>query len=87
MSIRVRFAPSPTGPLHVGNIYVALNNWLFAKKQGGQFLLRLDDTDRERSTLAFAAIIEDDLKWLGLKWDEFTRQSDRIDTYEAAATS
>jgi glutamyl-tRNA synthetase len=86
MSIRVRFAPSPTGRLHVGNIYVALNNWLFAKKQGGQFLLRLDDTDRERSTLAFAAIIEDDLKWLGLKWDEFTRQSDRIDTYEAAAT-
>jgi glutamyl-tRNA synthetase len=85
MSIRVRFAPSPTGRLHVGNIYVALNNWLFAKKQGGQFLLRLDDTDRERSTLAFAAIIEDDLKWLGLKWDEFTRQSDRIDTYEAAA--
>jgi len=85
MSIRVRFAPSPTGRLHVGNIYVALNNWLFAKRQGGQFLLRLDDTDRERSTLAFAAIIEDDLRWLGLAWDEFTRQSDRIDTYEAAA--
>lgn len=85
MSIRVRFAPSPTGRLHVGNIYVALNNWLFAKKQGGKFLLRLDDTDRERSTLAFAAVIEDDLKWLGLAWDEFARQSDRIDTYEAAA--
>jgi glutamyl-tRNA synthetase len=85
MSIRVRFAPSPTGRLHVGNIYVALNNWLFAKKNGGKFLLRLDDTDRERSTLAFAAIIEDDLRWLGLTWDEFTRQSDRIDTYEAAA--
>ncbi len=86
MSIRVRFAPSPTGRLHVGNIYVALNNWLFAKKQGGQFLLRLDDTDRERSTLAFGAIIEDDLKWLGLNWDAFTRQSDRIGTYEAAAS-
>jgi glutamyl-tRNA synthetase len=85
MSIRVRFAPSPTGRLHVGNIYVALNNWLFARKHDGQFLLRLDDTDRERSTLAFAAIIEDDLKWLGLQWDEFVRQSDRIDTYEAAA--
>jgi glutamyl-tRNA synthetase len=85
MSIRVRFAPSPTGRLHVGNIYVALNNWLFARRHDGQFLLRLDDTDRERSTLAFAAIIEDDLKWLGLKWDEFARQSDRIDTYEAAA--
>lgn len=85
MSIRVRFAPSPTGRLHVGNIYVALNNWLFARKHDGQFLLRLDDTDRERSTLAFAAIIEDDLKWLGLRWDEFARQSDRIDTYAAAA--
>jgi glutamyl-tRNA synthetase len=85
MSIRVRFAPSPTGRLHVGNIYVALNNWLFAKKQGGRFLLRLDDTDRERSTLGFAAVIEDDLKWLGLAWDEFTRQSDRIGTYETAA--
>ena len=85
MPIRVRFAPSPTGRLHVGNIYVALNNWLFARKQGGEFLLRLDDTDRERSTLAYAAIIEADLKWLGLAWDAFARQSDRIDTYEAAA--
>jgi len=85
MSIRVRFAPSPTGRLHVGNIYVALNNWLFAKKSGGRFLLRFDDTDRERSTLAFAALIEDDLKWLGLRWDELARQSDRIETYQAAA--
>jgi glutamyl-tRNA synthetase len=85
MSIRVRFAPSPTGRLHVGNIYVALNNWLFARKNGGTFLLRLDDTDRERSTAEFAAGIEDDLRWLGLGWDEFTRQSDRIATYEAAA--
>jgi glutamyl-tRNA synthetase len=85
MSIRVRFAPSPTGRLHVGNIYVALNNWLFAKRQSGAFLLRLDDTDRERSTLAHAAVIEDDLKWLGLEWDAFARQSDRIDIYEAAA--
>jgi glutamyl-tRNA synthetase len=85
MSVRVRFAPSPTGRLHVGNIYVALNNWLFARRRGGRFLLRLDDTDRERSTAAFAEGIEADLKWLGLAWDEFTRQSDRIDTYEAAA--
>ncbi|HEY4166471.1 MAG TPA: glutamate--tRNA ligase [Reyranella sp.] len=85
MSVRVRFAPSPTGRLHVGNIYVALNNWLFAKQRGGHFLLRLDDTDRERSTVAFAEGIEADLQWLGLAWDEFTRQSDRIDTYEAAA--
>jgi len=85
MSIRVRFAPSPTGRLHVGNIYVALNNWLFAKQRGGHFLLRLDDTDRERSTEAFAVAIQADLKWLGLAWDEFTRQSERIATYDAAA--
>ena len=57
MTVRVRFAPSPTGRLHVGNIYIALNNWLFAKKHGGQFLLRLDDTDIERSTPEFAAAI------------------------------
>jgi glutamyl-tRNA synthetase len=85
MSARVRFAPSPTGRLHVGNIYVALNNWLFARQRGGRFILRLDDTDRERSTAAFAEAIEADLKWLGLAWDEFTRQSERIETYEAAA--
>lgn len=85
MSIRVRFAPSPTGRLHVGNIYVALNNWLFAKRQGGQFILRLDDTDRERSSEAFADAIKADLAWLGLVWDEFTRQSERIATYDAAA--
>jgi glutamyl-tRNA synthetase len=85
MSIRVRFAPSPTGRLHVGNIYVALNNWLFAKQRGGHFLLRLDDTDRERSTQVFADAIQADLTWLGLAWDEFTRQSERIATYDAAA--
>ena len=85
MSIRVRFAPSPTGRLHVGNIYVALNNWLFAKKQAGQFILRLDDTDRERSTEEFANAIQADLTWLGLAWDEFTRQSERLATYDAAA--
>jgi len=85
MSIRVRFAPSPTGRLHVGNIYVALNNWLFAKQRGGHSLLRLDDTDRERSTQEFADAIQADLTWLGLVWDEFTRQSERIATYDAAA--
>jgi glutamyl-tRNA synthetase len=85
MSIRVRFAPSPTGRLHVGNIYVALNNWLFAKQGGGHFLLRLDDTDRERSTQEFADGIQADLTWLGLAWDEFTRQSERITTYDASA--
>ncbi|WP_374376125.1 glutamate--tRNA ligase [Dongia sp.] len=85
MSVRVRFAPSPTGRLHVGNIYVALNNWLFARQRGGSFLLRLDDTDVERSTAEFAAGIETDLTWLGLTWDVFARQTERIVAYDAAA--
>jgi glutamyl-tRNA synthetase len=81
----VRFAPSPTGRLHVGNGRVAVVNWLFARQQGGRFLLRLDDTDAERSTAAFAAGIETDLAWLGLAWDSFARQSDRLAHYAAAA--
>ena len=85
MSVRVRFAPSPTGRLHVGNIYIALHNWLFARQRNGSFLLRLDDTDVERSTAEFAAGIEADLTWLGLTWDTFARQVDRIANYDAAA--
>jgi glutamyl-tRNA synthetase len=85
MSVRVRFAPSPTGRLHVGNIYIALANWLFARRAGGVFALRLDDTDRERSTAAFAAGIEEDLTWLGLAWQESARQSARGALYDAAA--
>lgn len=85
MSVKVRIAPSPTGLLHVGNAYVALHNWLFARKRGGSFLLRLDDTDRERSKAEFAAAIEADFRWLGLDWDEFCRQSDRGACYDAAA--
>jgi glutamyl-tRNA synthetase len=85
MSVRVRFAPSPTGRLHVGNIYVALNNWLFARQRGGSFLLRLDDTDVERSTAEFAAGIETDLIWLGLAWDVFARQTDRLGAYDEAS--
>jgi glutamyl-tRNA synthetase len=84
MSVAVRFAPSPTGMLHVGNIRLALINWLFARSQGGSFLLRLDDTDIERSTAEFAAGIERDLGWLGLDWDRFARQSDRLDRYHLA---
>jgi glutamyl-tRNA synthetase len=84
MTVRVRFAPSPTGRLHVGNIYIALANWLFARRQDGAFVLRLDDTDRERSTEAFAAGIEEDLTWLGLEWQEKVRQSDRFASYDAA---
>ena len=85
MAVRVRFAPSPTGRLHVGNIYIALHNWLFARKAGGEFLLRLDDTDRERSTEDFANGIKADLEWLGLKWDLFDRQSRRLAIYDEAA--
>lgn len=81
----VRFAPSPTGRLHVGNVRTALVNWLFARQQGGRFLLRLDDTDLERSTAEFAQGIEEDLGWLGLAWDLFARQSDRMHRYAEAA--
>ncbi len=77
----VRFAPSPTGLLHIGNIRAVLFNYLFARRHGGTFLLRLDDTDQERSTQEFAEAIERDLKWLGLTWDTFARQSDRTHRY------
>ncbi len=83
MSIITRFAPSPTGRLHVGNIRTALHNWLLARKHGGKFLLRLDDTDGERSTEAFAQAIRDDLVWLGLIPDGEVRQSERGALYEA----
>jgi glutamyl-tRNA synthetase len=85
MVVRVRFAPSPTGRLHVGNIYIALHNWLYARKAGGEFLLRLDDTDRERSTEDFANGIKADLEWLGLNWNLFDRQSQRLSIYDEAA--
>ncbi len=81
MTIKVRIAPSPTGLLHIGNIRAALFNYLFARKYGGSFMLRLDDTDQERSTPAFASAIDRDLKWLGLTWDAFARQSDRLNRY------
>ncbi len=83
--IRLRFAPSPTGRIHLGNARGALVNWLQARRLGGRLLLRLDDTDRQRSTGEYAQAIQDDLLWLGLGWDEFVRQSDRLDRYAAAA--
>ena len=86
MSIRLRFAPSPTGRIHVGNVRTALMNWLFAIPQGGEVLLRIDDTDLARSTKEYEQSIEDDLKWLGLHWQERANQSHRFDAYEAAAT-
>ena len=83
--MKVRFAPSPTGLLHVGNARIALANWCLARHRGGQFVLRLDDTDTERSKPEYAAAIEEDLRWLGLDWDERLAQSDRLDRYAAAA--
>jgi len=84
MSVGVRFAPSPTGRLHVGNARIALVNWLFARKHGGSFLLRLDDTDLERSKQEHAEAIERDMAWLGLTHDKYARQTDRMDRYALA---
>lgn len=82
MTIRTRFAPSPTGLLHVGNARAALFCYLFAKRQGGQFMLRYDDTDEARSTDAFSQAIDEDLAWLGLTPDLTARQSERFERYE-----
>ena len=70
MTVRVRFAPSPTGYLHVGGARTALFNWLYARKTGGTFILRIEDTDKERSTEAHTQVILDGMRWLGLTWDE-----------------
>ena len=81
----VRFAPSPTGRIHIGNARTALLNYLFAKRAGGQFILRYDDTDLERSTREFADGIATDIEWLGIKPDQIIRQSERFDLYNEAA--
>ena len=80
-----RFAPSPTGYIHVGNLRTALMNYLIARKAGGTFILRIDDTDPERSKQEYVDAIQQDLEWLGITWDRFERQSDRLDRYEEAA--
>ncbi len=80
----VRYAPSPTGRLHLGNARPALLNWLFARRTGGRYILRLDDTDTARSTETFARGIEEDLAWLGITPDQRFRQSDRTALYDAA---
>ena len=80
-----RFAPSPTGYIHVGNLRAALFNYLIARKAGGTFILRLDDTDQERSKQEYVDGIMRDLEWLGLIWDRIERQSDRLDRYAEAA--
>ena len=79
-----RFAPSPTGYIHVGNLRTALMNYLIARQNGGTFILRLDDTDRERSKQEYSDAIMQDLEWLGLQWDRVERQSDRMDRYVEA---
>ncbi|MGM0501919.1 MAG: glutamate--tRNA ligase [Bacillota bacterium] len=88
---RVRFAPSPTGQIHIGNIRTALFNYLFARKNEGQFVLRIEDTDRKRSTSEFEEVIHKEMDWLGLDWDEGPqqggefgpyRQTERLDIYE-----
>jgi len=84
METRVRFAPSPTGFLHVGNIRTAIINYLFAKKTGGKFILRLDDTDTERVKEEYREGIFTDMQWLGLDYDECFKQSSRLDRYEMA---
>jgi len=83
--VRVRFAPSPTGYFHVGSARTALFNWLFARHADGVFVLRIEDTDQERSTEESIAQIMDSLRWIGLDWDEYYRQTDRFDIHVAAA--
>lgn len=94
MSVRVRFAPSPTGHLHVGGARTAIFNWLFAKHHRGQFIIRVEDTDQARSTRESEQMVLDDLRWLGLAWDEGPdvggphapyRQSERVDIYARVA--
>lgn len=82
MKVTTRFAPSPTGHLHVGNIRTALHNWLWARKHGGRFVLRIDDTDLERSSEEYVEAIRGDLSWLGLEWDLEVRQSERFALYD-----
>lgn len=82
MSIKVRFAPSPTGFMHVGNVRAALITWLHCQKEGGKFLLRIDDTDLERSRKECEEDIKQSLTWLGITWDETANQRDRLERYE-----
>lgn len=83
-TVKTRFAPSPTGFLHVGNLRTALVNWLFTRQTGGLFVLRIDDTDCDRSRVQYEAAIGEDLRWLGLNWDDKINQLDRKSRYEEA---
>ena len=79
--VKSRFAPSPTGRLHIGNIRAAIITWLFVRSQDGEFMLRIDDTDAERSKDEYTQAIKEDLTWLGLNWDSYAHQRDRFDRY------
>ena len=79
--IKVRFAPSPTGYLHIGNFRTALVNFLFAKSKNGHFMLRIDDTDDERSSKDYEDAIKEDLTWMNINWDSLERQSSRLSSY------
>ncbi len=85
MLVKARFAPSPTGYLHAGNVRTALVNYLFVKKTGGRFILRIDDTDAERSKPEYEEAIKEDLAWLGITWDSIEHQSKRFERYSLAA--
>jgi len=82
--ITTRFAPSPTGYLHIGNLRAALFNHAIARRGGGKFILRIDDTDPERSKQEYVDGIMEDLTWLGISWDQIEYQSKRMDRYDAA---
>ena len=82
MISKARFAPSPTGLLHVGNARSAVLNWAYINKIGGEFILRIDDTDKERSTREFEKQIKEDLKWLGITWNKTFNQSGRQNIYD-----
>ncbi|MGH1492412.1 MAG: glutamate--tRNA ligase, partial [Acidimicrobiales bacterium] len=85
MTVRVRFSPAPTGYLHVGSARSALFNWLYARNKGGSFVLRIEDTDADRSKPELIDAIKESLQWLGVDWDEEYHQSDRFDRYREAA--
>ena len=81
MTFKSRFAPSPTGLIHIGNARSAVLNWMHIKNKGGEFILRIDDTDTERSKLKYEEAIKNDLNWLGITWSKTFNQSDRKNIY------
>ena len=87
MTLKSRFAPSPTGLLHIGNARSAVLNWAHINSEGGEFILRIDDTDKDRSKPEFVQTIKRDLNWLGLTWSKTFNQSDRESIYKESVES